>query len=159
MASGPEPGWYDDGRGAQRWWDGRQWTEYFIDLRERDVALREGDSLGTPDAFGGIVVDGRTIRFGRLSEQIAGAVAVVARGADLLRTGKLGAAARARVLAGPAGGITPRLLPRAVDPTALYLVIDVQGKVWLVPVPAGQDVQAGRFATWVNASSEHYRYR
>lgn len=22
------PGWYDDGRGALRWWDGRQWTEH-----------------------------------------------------------------------------------------------------------------------------------
>ncbi|MEO9324090.1 DUF2510 domain-containing protein [Nocardioides sp. C4-1] len=22
------PGWYDDGQGSQRWWDGRQWTEH-----------------------------------------------------------------------------------------------------------------------------------
>ncbi len=22
------PGWYDDGQGAQRWWDGTQWTEH-----------------------------------------------------------------------------------------------------------------------------------
>lgn len=22
------PGWYDDGHGAQRWWDGAQWTEH-----------------------------------------------------------------------------------------------------------------------------------
>lgn len=27
MASRP-PGWYDDGRGALRWWDGVQWTEH-----------------------------------------------------------------------------------------------------------------------------------
>ena len=26
--SGPPPGWYPDGQGAQRWWDGRQWTEH-----------------------------------------------------------------------------------------------------------------------------------
>ena len=25
MATTP-PGWYDDGRGALRWWDGAQWT-------------------------------------------------------------------------------------------------------------------------------------
>ncbi|MEI3848412.1 MULTISPECIES: DUF2510 domain-containing protein [unclassified Microbacterium] len=24
----PPPGWYDDGHGAVRWWDGRQWTEH-----------------------------------------------------------------------------------------------------------------------------------
>ena len=22
-------GWYDDGSGRQRWWDGQQWTEHF----------------------------------------------------------------------------------------------------------------------------------
>ena len=22
------PGWYDDGRGEMRWWDGSQWTEH-----------------------------------------------------------------------------------------------------------------------------------
>ena len=27
MAMKP-PGWYDDGRGALRWWDGAQWTEH-----------------------------------------------------------------------------------------------------------------------------------
>jgi hypothetical protein len=27
MATTP-PGWYDDGRGALRWWDGSQWTEH-----------------------------------------------------------------------------------------------------------------------------------
>lgn len=152
-------GWYDDGHGKQRWWDGLKWTEHFVDLTEHDVQLREADSAGTADSFGGIVVDVRTIRFGPLAEQIAGARAEVAGGADLLRSGRLGTASRARVLVGPGGVITPRLLPRAVDPAALYLVIDVQGKVWIVPVPPGHDVEAGRFATWVNASSEHYRYR
>ena len=23
------PGWYDDGSGRQRWWDGQQWTEHY----------------------------------------------------------------------------------------------------------------------------------
>ena len=22
------PGWYDDGHGGMRWWDGTQWTEH-----------------------------------------------------------------------------------------------------------------------------------
>ena len=27
----PAQGWYDDGQGRQRWWDGEQWTEQFQD--------------------------------------------------------------------------------------------------------------------------------
>ena len=27
------PGWYDDGSGRQRYWDGTQWTEHFAPLR------------------------------------------------------------------------------------------------------------------------------
>lgn len=34
-----EPGWYDDGTGKQRWWDGSRWTEHYIDLGERDIEL------------------------------------------------------------------------------------------------------------------------
>ena len=26
--SATPPGWYDDGHGALRWWDGLQWTEH-----------------------------------------------------------------------------------------------------------------------------------
>jgi hypothetical protein len=28
------PGWYDDGHGALRWWDGSQWTEHTAPLRQ-----------------------------------------------------------------------------------------------------------------------------
>lgn len=34
MTSGPPstpPGWYDDGSGRQRWWDGTQWTDHYLD--------------------------------------------------------------------------------------------------------------------------------
>ena len=27
--SNAQPGWYDDGSGRRRWWDGAQWTEHF----------------------------------------------------------------------------------------------------------------------------------
>lgn len=39
MSSTAEAGWYDDGSGRQRWWDGARWSEHYIDLRERDVEL------------------------------------------------------------------------------------------------------------------------
>lgn len=29
-STGQPPGWYDDGRGAQRWWDGVRWTEQVL---------------------------------------------------------------------------------------------------------------------------------
>ncbi|MEG8036898.1 DUF2510 domain-containing protein [Sphingomonas sp. LR61] len=27
-SQGPPPGWYGDAQGANRWWDGLQWTEH-----------------------------------------------------------------------------------------------------------------------------------
>lgn len=40
----PVPGWYDDGRGRQRWWDGQSWTHYI-------------ESAVTVHGSGGISVD------------------------------------------------------------------------------------------------------
>lgn len=42
MTTQPAPGWYDDGTGRQRWWDGARWTEQFIDLRESRTELHSG---------------------------------------------------------------------------------------------------------------------
>lgn len=33
MARGAAPGWYDDGAGRQRWWDGNAWTHHYADQR------------------------------------------------------------------------------------------------------------------------------
>ncbi len=38
-------GWYDDGSGRQRWWDGQQWTEHY-------APEGEAQSEGTQDAAG-----------------------------------------------------------------------------------------------------------
>lgn len=185
------PGWYDDGTGKQRWWDGSRWTEQYIDLRERDVELHADAAVptgraaagwyndgrgrkrwwdgsrwtdaaqfsGDEETFAGITVDGRWIHFGTSSHPSAGASAVIATGAELLKRGRLAAPAKARTLIGAYGPITPRLLARAVAPTTSYLVVEVAGEVWLAAVPAGQEAAGARFATWIDNVAEHYRYR
>lgn len=44
-ASAP-PGWYDDGTGATRWWDGLQWTDHRFDPENVQVAA--GPPRATP---------------------------------------------------------------------------------------------------------------
>lgn len=184
-----EAGWYDDGTGVQRWWDGTRWTEHYIDLHDRDPELRSDavptaptaagwyddgrgrqrwwDGIrwtestrfsGQERAFAGIVVDGRWIHFGARSHPVAGAAASFANGAELLKRGRLTAPAVARVLFAASGQITPRLLKRAVPPTAQFILVEMPDQVWLATVPPGRDAGAGPFAGWINTVSEHYRY-
>ena len=49
MATTP-PGWYDDGRGALRWWDGAQWTEHVQtpDAEPAETADASMDALLAP---------------------------------------------------------------------------------------------------------------
>lgn len=156
--SGPEAGWYDDGHGMQRWWDGVAWTEHFIDLSEPDTELHE-TVAEDPDSFAGVVVDGRSIRFGASTQPVADATASVETGAELLRRGRLGKPATSRVLHGPSGLITPRLLARSVIGPTTYLLVEVGGQVWLATVPPDQEARARQFAAWINTSAQHYRYR
>ncbi|MET0734728.1 MAG: DUF2510 domain-containing protein [Microbacterium sp.] len=191
MSPAPEPGWYDDGTGKQRWWDGARWTQQYIDLGERDIQLHtDAAPIGAPAAPGwyddgrgrerwwdggrwtdaarfsgeeqslaGIVVDGRWMHFGPSSQPVAGARASFETGAALLKGGRLEKPAIGRVLYGPPGPITPRLLKRWVVTGADYLLVEVAGQVWLSPLAAGQDAEARRFAAWINTAAEHYRYR
>jgi hypothetical protein len=190
MTTGPEAGWYDDGTGKQRWWDGSRWTEHYVDLHERFTELHTGAApasapaqpgwyddgrgrqrwwdgrqwtsafrfSGEEESLGGIVVDGRWIHFGALSESVAGASATYVSGDELLRRGRLSRPAVARTLFGPSGPITPRLLARAVHSGADYLIVELGPQVWLTTVPPGQDAEGRRFASWINSVSEHYRY-
>jgi Protein of unknown function (DUF2510) len=191
MTTGPEAGWYEDGQGKQRWWDGSRWTDQYVDLSEHAVELHTGAApggaaaaagwyddgrgrerwwdgsrwtdaarfSGSEEAFAGLVVDGRWIHFGALSQPVAGAAASVDTGADLLRRGRLGRPATGRVLYGASGLITPRMLPRSVIGGVGYILVEVAGQVWLAPVPAGEDARARRFVSWITSVSDHYRYR
>ncbi|MCR2762180.1 DUF2510 domain-containing protein [Microbacterium sp. zg.B48] len=192
MASGAEAGWYDDGSGKQRWWDGTRWSAHYVDLSEPAIELRAdaGPAIsgsaeegwyddgrgrqrwwngtrwtdaarftGQERSLAGVVVDGRWLHFGALSEPAAGARASAETGALLLKRGLLGKPATTRTLFGPGGPITPRLLPRSVRADTTYLFVQVAGQVWLAPVATGQDREAEQFATWINTVSDHYRYR
>lgn len=39
-------GWYDDGSGRQRWWDGSAWTEQFLDAQPSAAAPAKAGGLG-----------------------------------------------------------------------------------------------------------------
>lgn len=43
----PEAGWYDDGSGRQRWWDGTQWTEHFAPASDISETVAN-ETGGTP---------------------------------------------------------------------------------------------------------------
>jgi hypothetical protein len=40
-------GWYDDGSGRQRWWDGTQWTEHFAPIVESAESSAEESTAGS----------------------------------------------------------------------------------------------------------------
>lgn len=156
-AIGPEAGWYDDGHGKQRWWDGSRWTEQFIDLAESNVELHDRASE-QPDSLAGVVLDGRRIAFGAMIEPVGSASATIETGRELLGRGALAGSATARTLIGPSGPITPRLLRRAVDPRVTYLCVSVSGQVWLAPIGANEEARARAFASLVTAASQRYRF-
>ncbi len=191
MGTQPAAGWYDDGTGRQRWWDGARWTEEFIDLREPRTELHTGapptgpgaapagwyddhrgrqrwwDGAGWTSAvrysgqereFAGMVVDGRWVHFGDLSQPVGGVEASVDSGDRLLRTPAFTRTAVERRLFGAAGAITSRTMTRAIDRARLHVVVAGPAQVWIAPVPAGLDAEARAFAGWVQASASHYRY-
>src|SRR4051812_15944397 len=41
----PAPGWYPDASGAQRWWDGRGWTEHVAAPTPAAAAMNERPKL------------------------------------------------------------------------------------------------------------------
>ena len=145
MATQPAPGWYDDGSGKQRWWDGRRWT---ADVRYS----------GQEQDFAGIVIDGRWIHFGDLSQPVAEVEASVDSGDALLRRPAFTRAAVERRMFGPTGPITPRTINRAISRMAPHVVIG-GAQVWVAPYVTAHEAEARRFVAWVNSSAQHYRYR
>lgn len=46
-----EAGWYDDGTGLQRWWDGTKWTEHYADMSGSRVELHSDAPVAIPAAY------------------------------------------------------------------------------------------------------------
>lgn len=186
----PPPGWYDDGTGKQRWWDGVRWTEQFIDLRDPRIELRTDAGpaaagtagpgwyddhrgrrrwwdgrrwttsvrySGEEQQLAGVVIDGRWIHFGDLSQPVGEVAASVDSGDALLRRPDFTRTAVERRLFGPRGPVTSRTLNRTIARSDPYLVI-AGPQVWVAPVAPGEEAEARRFVAWVNASAQHYRY-
>jgi Protein of unknown function (DUF2510)/Domain of unknown function (DUF4177) len=42
MSMATKAGWYDDGTGRQRWWDGSDWTDRYQDAESSEVAAAGG---------------------------------------------------------------------------------------------------------------------
>jgi hypothetical protein len=56
-------GWYDDGSGRQRWWDGQQWTEHFAPEATDTPAIPEEQAVSEEQVVSeGSVIDDTVIR-------------------------------------------------------------------------------------------------
>ena len=51
-------GWYDDGSGRQRWWDGEQWTDHYAP-ETPDLPEEGGTVLAGSDTTAGTAPDAR----------------------------------------------------------------------------------------------------
>ena len=58
QGTAPPPGFYDDGSGRQRWWDGAEWTEHRQGAAPAPVESEEGD-----DGLSGTAVAGYVLAF------------------------------------------------------------------------------------------------
>lgn len=189
MSGTAAAGWYDDGTGRQRWWDGSTWTEHFVDLADPEVVLRTDQPERRPTAAGWYD-DGRGhqrwwdgkqwtahTQKGPDARECAGFVidgrwihfgelslpvkdvTAVLAPVGEIRKRPSLRAAAANRMLFTAGG---RLSPGRVgkiDARALYIAVEGPQQLWLNPAPAAGEAEARQFISWVNASAEHYRYR
>src|SRR5262245_51915403 len=74
------PGWFDDGGGRQRWWDGIQWTDHYAD----EQAQADGHVMSFAS-----VLDGRKVSVDVFTDRI-----------DLVTTEEKGGVSAGKVTAG-----------------------------------------------------------
>jgi hypothetical protein len=148
-----EPGWYDDGSGRHRWWDGSRWTADVADLSGPTVELdsvavtsqaapRPGwydDAHGRMRWWDGREWTARSKLIGK-PHSLAG----ITVSGEWIHWG---------FASQPVGGVVTTYRSTG------EIVVDGVEARWEVPIPPKDQPRARDFVAWVNTVSRHHGAR
>lgn len=149
-----DPGWFDDGSGRQRWWDGERWTTFYFDATTQAVIDRSAVPIG-PVATATATSRGNLMAAMITFSVIVMVILVFWGPAALLLVGGLAAGGIGlyAVLKGSFGRLRIRTRPVAVVVlVAGVLVSSIGGAALAASQPPSHDV-----AAFVEAGSESPR--
>lgn len=147
-----EPGWYDDGTGRQRWWDGERWSGHVADMSGPEVALHTDESA-RPKAKPGWYDD----QHGRLrwwdGSQWTAKTRFIGEHHSFAGVTVSGPWIHYGDASQPIAGVV------ATYKSSGEITIDGFEARWHAQAPAQQDSSARDFVDWVNSVSRHYDER
>lgn len=127
MSTSTPPGWYDDGHGALRWWDGAQWTEHTHLPEQPAVPEPEPTAYEQPATQSDVPPSGETPKKSKLW------ILFVALGAVVIGLIILAAVFIPRFVADlldPAGGPSGAGTSQDADARAAEDVVDAYDDAW-----------------------------
>ena len=155
-------GWYDDGTGHERWWNGDRWADHmpagwYNDSRGRRRWWDGTELVTKPDGeFFGLLVHKGLIAYGGQTQPVAGVQVVVETAGELYARSSVGRTAVGGVLFGPAGLIVGAMFKKKQDLRELYMLVDGPEYAWAIAVSPRLGMQARQFAAWTMSMSKHY---